>query len=256
MLPGIHNRVHSIESVASMPPIGAFANRHSKEIQDAATAAIDARHPLPDEDRARESFTGIIDFLSDNNSSIASVKEEFGTQAFLAKAALRYFKSRRPPTLPKMPSTVPDPIVSTIMGIAFGHPDRDLARLAKSHQQSMASENAVGDLLERYLATLLEPEGWHWCSGTLVRAVDFVRHNAEAGLWESLQVKNRDNSENSSSAAIRNGTPIKHWFRTFSGTGETNWTAFPADGKVRARLSEKGFREFVERTYRGIGSPV
>jgi hypothetical protein len=28
------------------------------------------------------------------------------------------------------------------------------------------------DLLERYLASVLEPMGWIWCSGTMVKSVE------------------------------------------------------------------------------------
>lgn len=74
----------------------------------------------------------------------------------------------------------------------------------------MASENIVGDLLERYLAEKLEPCGWIWCSGTSVKAVDFIHYDNEKDEWGLLQVKNRDNTENSSSSKIRDNTPIKN----------------------------------------------
>ena len=87
----------------------------------------------------------------------------------------------------------------------------------------MAAENIVGDLLERYLAKILEPKGWVWCAGSIVIAVDFIMRG-DATKWNLLQIKNRDNSENSSSKKVRDGTEIQHWFRTFAKTGETNWS--------------------------------
>jgi hypothetical protein len=77
-----------------------------------------------------------------------------------------------------------------------------------------------------------------------VKAVDFVKREGEK--WVALQVKNRDNSENSSSAAIRQGTDIKKWFRTFSRRPATNWDKFPGD--IATGLSEEGFQTFV-RSY-------
>ena len=64
-----------------------------------------------------------------------------------------------------------------------------------------------------------------------------------------MQVKNRDNTENSSSSAIRNGTEIQKWFRTFSKpsrnrSSNTNWENFP-EAEFRDQLSEEGFLQFI-----------
>ncbi len=59
-------------------------------------------------------------------------------------------------------------------------------------------------------------------------------------------VKNLDNSENSSSSAIRNGTDIKKWFRTFSKKPGSNWEAFP-DEEIKGDVSEEGFRQYVKK---------
>jgi len=100
-------------------------------------------------------------------------------------------------------------------------------------------------LLERYLASVLEPRGWVWCSGAMVKAVDFIKPpSATQATWHLLQVKNRDNSENSSSSAIRVGTTIEKWFRTFSRKTGSNWAAFP-DPVLRQHLSEHDFKNFV-----------
>ena len=66
-----------------------------------------------------------------------------------------------------------------------------------------------------------------------------------------LQVKNRDNSENSSSSAIRAGTIIEKWFRTFSRRAGSNWAAFP-DESLRAQLSEEAFKDFVKEYLREL----
>ena len=39
--------------------------------------------------------------------------------------------------------------------------------------------------------------GWIWCSGTSVKAVDFIHYDEKNNEWNLLQVKNRDNTENS-----------------------------------------------------------
>ncbi|MFO0049086.1 MAG: SinI family restriction endonuclease, partial [Pseudanabaena sp.] len=65
------------------------------------------------------------------------------------------------------------------------------------------------------------------------------------GKWLALQIKIRDNSEKSSSSAIRSGTEIEKWFRSFSKTGKTNWNSLP---KLMQgyNLSEQGFIDFVK----------
>ena len=113
----------------------------------------------------------------------------------------------------------------------------------------MSAENLVGALLERYIAQVLEPHGWIWCAGDFIRAIDFIKYNKSKGLWEAVQVKNRDNTENCSSSAIRHGTTIEKWFRTYSKPSKkratnTNWENFPEE-EFRDQLSEEGFLQFI-----------
>lgn len=169
-----------------------------------------------------------------------------GSQEYITKLANNFTSSRfvRAPT---PPSTIPDEMVSTILNVYFNVPQEKLEEAKYLHALSMGAENIVGDLLERYIASVIEPQGWIWCSGSTVKSVDFIRPSVNVnGAWDLLQVKNRDNSENSSSSAIRNGTEIIKWFRTFSRTGETNWPAFPCVN-ARNSLSEAGFISFVSQ---------
>lgn len=130
------------------------------------------------------------------------------------------------------------------MRSAYGYSLAQSERIKKEHQHSMSAENCVGALLERYLDSVLRTEGWHWCCGDFVKAVDFINQD-EDGKWIALQVKNRDNSENSSSSAIRNGTPIQKWFRSFSKKPKTNWDNLPPAMRNKG-LSEEGFLTFIE----------
>jgi len=112
----------------------------------------------------------------------------------------------------------------------------------------------------RHLAEKLEPSGrsggrspysesyyagWIWCSGTSVKAVDFIHYDEKNNEWNLLQVKNRDNTENSSSSKIRDNTTIKKWFRTYSQRDATNWDNFP-DEVSSKNLNEEDFRAFVK----------
>ena len=85
----------------------------------------------------------------------------------------------------------------------------------------MTIEGMVGNLLEEYLATILHPYGWYCCWGSTIDAVDFCKEDGSL-----LQVKTSNNSENSSSIRVRNGTEIRIWFRRFFNKANTfNWVA-------------------------------
>lgn len=169
---------------------------------------------------------------------------EFGNREHLVYLANKYFNGRQPKRLP-MPKTVPDPALATVMEIGYGKSKEELEILIEGHRVAMVAENVVGELLERYIDTKLSDDDWIWCAGEVVRSVDFIRPGREPDiLWESLQIKNRDNSENSSSSAIRNGTDIKKWHRTVSRTGQTRWETFPTASRERI-LDEYDFRHFV-----------
>jgi type-2 restriction enzyme eco47I len=79
------------------------------------------------------------------------------------------------------------------------------------HYLFMSAENMNGAILEQYLADVLEPNGWLWCAGAIYRAIDFCYFGENETVL--LQVKNKYNTENSSSSAIRIGTDIIKWNR-------------------------------------------
>jgi len=170
-------------------------------------------------------------------------RASYGTKQYFEDLATSFVRGRQP-IAPEPPATVPDPLVSVIMREYFRLPRADLERAKREHKLSMASEGIVGVLLERYIASEIEPLGWVWCSGEVVKSIDFVKQRGVG--WQMLQVKNRDNSENSSSAAIRRGTSIEKWYRTKSRTGATMWADFP-DSSCRRHLSERGFHKFTAR---------
>ncbi len=134
--------------------------------------------------------------------------------------------------------TIPDPALDVILR-SFAKLE-NTSQVSELHRKAMAAENLLGGLLERYIAANLQPIGWVWCAGNTVRAVDFL----SSDMSLAVQIKNRDNSENSSSSAIRAGTSIQKWFRIYSKTGKTNWEAFPQ--RLDPPLSEDGFYVFIE----------
>ena len=192
-------------------------------------------------------FMHIIQFYSHSPESLPKKrgKQPTGGVEHIKSLVQSYHKARQRKR-PGEPQTVPDPLVSFILQHWYNVLEQNLEDARKEHQLAMAAENLVGELLERYLAQILEPNGWIWCAGSIVKSVDFIKPPLlEAEIWTVLQIKNRDNSENSSSSAIRKGTTIEKWFRTYSRTGETNWHNFP-DQQMRTDLSEGKFQDFVK----------
>lgn len=218
--------------------------------EEIARFAMDSLRP-----ELSDKYAKVIRFLSSQPLAAAGIRganaPDIGSEEYVLRQA-RAFAASRDPKSPNPPSTVPDEMVSVILKEYFDIPEADLERAKHQHLLSMGAENLVGELLERYLASILEPRGWVWCSGALVKAVDFVKPpESEGGRWRLLQVKNRDNSENSSSSAIRNGTEIEKWFRTFSRRSGSNWAAFP-DFALQQHLSEEAFKTFAREYLRAL----
>lgn len=193
-----------------------------------------------------DAFVQVCSFLYDNQDFLSwrgKNRPSIQTSEGINQLAKKYYSAYRRSDFPAKAGTVPDEMVSLVMMKAFGYAKEDSDRIKIEHQKAMIAENCVGALLERYLDSVLRPRGWHWCCGSFVKAVDFVRRDQQ-GLWLALQIKNRDNSENSSSSAIRNGKPIQKWFRSFSRNGRTNWENLPPLMQG-FNLSEQGFADFV-----------
>jgi SinI restriction endonuclease len=143
------------------------------------------------------------------------------------------------------PGTVADPIVSTIINARLTQLTTDqLQQIKYAHRLSMSAENIQGLLLEEFLAEQLGDYGWYCCWGESVRHVDFC--NVDSSL---LQVKNRSNSENSSSSRVRINQPIEKWYRVDAKTGLYRWSYFNAKYGT-ARFSEENFARFVQQILR------
>ena len=225
------------------------ANPFSSKTESLAREAIHRIDPS-----LEELFLTVIRFLilnPDSASSPRGRKVAVGTPEYI-QAIAKAFTDGRLPKSPQAPSTVPDDMVSIVLEHYFDVDHNDLDRIKTEHALSMGAENIVGDLLEQYLNSELEHRGWVWCSGSVVKAVDFLKPPLKTeDDWVALQVKNRDNSENSSSSAIRRNTTIKKWHRTFSRKVGSNWAAFP-DEDARPSLSEQHFRDFAIAYLKGL----
>lgn len=211
-----------------------------------------ARQAMAEVDASLEDeFAAVMAFLRDNPESAryraGKNPPPFGSAEHLDIEARR-FANGRVVKLPSKSKTIADEAVSKLMATHYNVQRNRLEEVSEEHRQSMAAENFIGHLLERYISTGFRDTGWVWCSGELVKSVDFIRRAPGNGLvWEALQVKNRDNSENSSSSAIRKGTSIQKWHRTKSRSGKTCWESFPA--VTSQPLTEEGFFDYIDRYF-------
>lgn len=145
----------------------------------------------------------------------------------------------------KMPGTVPDDAVNII--IKAGLPklsDKQVSEITYAHRLGMSAENILGLLLEEFLFEKLSPAGWAMAWGETVKHVDFCHKDGRL-----LQIKNRSNSENSSSSKIRDGKPIEKWFRVNANNGKYQWEKLSEIvGSNIAGLNEEEFQKFITRT--------
>ncbi|RED26932.1 SinI restriction endonuclease [Flavobacterium cutihirudinis] len=137
-----------------------------------------------------------------------------------------------------------DPIVGLIFSLRVANTsEAELKKIVDGHSLQMSIENIIGDLLEEYLSIKLSDYGWVCCWGSSIDAVDFCNSKGEL-----LQIKNSDNSENSSSSRVRNGTEIKKWSRRKSTqNNKFSWEEL-IELTGAKNISEEDFRSFVKST--------
>ncbi|MCU0354700.1 MAG: SinI family restriction endonuclease [Cytophagales bacterium] len=166
-------------------------------------------------------------------------------QAYIGKWVRCYrngYESRPSAKTGKPGGTVPDGIVEYILRAKLPNLDDQTAvQIVAGHTLLMSIESLVGQLLEEYLAVQLAADGWCCCWGSTIDAVDFCR--ADGSL---LQVKTSDNTENSSSSRVRNGTTIEKWARRNSKRANIYYWEELNHKVGRNDLSEEGFRQFVK----------
>jgi len=109
----------------------------------------------------------------------------------------------------KPKSACTDPAIRTIVKATQGLSDEAATAGETNHNLFMSAENIQGNLLEEYISLRTRDYGFIWCDGNVLRAIDFC--NSDGTVL--LQIKNKSNTENSSSSNIREGTSIEKWYR-------------------------------------------
>lgn len=150
------------------------------------------------------------------------------------------YDGRASQRISNLPGTVADPIVEKIIGTRLKNlTDAELNKITYAHRLGMSAENILGLVLEEYLSENIRSSGWYCAWGETVKSVDFVHKDGSL-----LQIKNRSNSENSSSSAVRDGTKIQKWYRIKADRIEYMWESLNNICKTE-NLSEEAFIEFV-----------
>jgi hypothetical protein len=148
-----------------------------------------------------------------------------------------------------------DPAVKKLVKVATGVSEEEANKQECHHNLFMSAENIQGDLLEEFIAINIRQYGWLWCKGNIFRAVDFC--SEDGSIY--LQIKNKNNTENSSSSAIREGTEIQKWYRL--STSKRGGSCFPTykwthlndiinannSSKIKCNLSEEAYIKFVSK---------
>ena len=144
-------------------------------------------------------------------------------------------------------ATIPDNAVYSYIKKKFDKNDEEIKTIKEHHNMSMGVEDLIGHRLEEYIYSEAGNNNWIWCSGNVLRSIDFIKKEIDGDVinWKMLQVKNSDNSENSSSKNIRKGTKIKHWFRRFSKQNKHNWEKLHEILEIET-LTEENFIKFLE----------
>ncbi|MGB0835550.1 MAG: SinI family restriction endonuclease [Psychrobium sp.] len=150
------------------------------------------------------------------------------------------FNNRPSQRVSNPPGTKHDSALDMVIKAKLNHlTDDDLDSIKWAHRLGMSAENIFGTILEEYLSVRLAPHNWYCAWGSVLKAVDFVSSDGQY-----LQVKSRNNTENSSSNKIRLGTDIKKWWRFHATNGSTNWPELNQKLGINT-LSEDDFKSFV-----------
>lgn len=144
----------------------------------------------------------------------------------------------------KATQTKPDKALEVFMQTANDWTDDELGQAINSHRMAMSAENIIGLILELFLDEKLKAHGWALAWGSAVAHVDLC-----SSTGNMLQVKNRYNSENSSSKQVRKDHKIDLWYRTKS-SGKDNWEKLHEiignHSSINSELTEEKFLQYIK----------
>lgn len=204
---------------------------------------------LNDESQTKKELPTITD------SSKMNIYEQMAHE-YIQKWCKNYITERNNPAIKKALKNFgeKDSALTTRIKANTNASDDVLKNYVMGHFLYMSAENMNGSILEEYLNEVLEPENWLWCAGAVYKAIDFCYFDDKQTIL--LQVKNKYNTENSSSSAIRVGTDIIKWNRlnrpnkSAPDSPIPNWdklvSLINVSNETAAKLNEKSYLEFIE----------
>jgi|TARA_B110000027_G_scaffold85684_1_gene90906 hypothetical protein len=178
-----------------------------------------------------------------------------GDDKHLSSLKNTFIKSRNTKISITEPKTITDDALWEYIKLQKNLSSKQVNEFAKYHKIAMSIETKLGTLLESFIYKHINKYNWIWCSGSIVKDIDFINKNVDKDgniEWTALQVKNSDNSENAASSRVRVGTNIKKWFRRLSTVkNKDNWNELAKivkeDNKeLLTELSEKNYLEYLK----------
>lgn len=146
------------------------------------------------------------------------------------------------------PETLTDDALWEYIKLQKNLSEEETLEYAKYHKIAMSVETKLGTILESFIYQNIKEYGWIWCSGSVIRDIDFLKKNDDG--WTALQVKNSDNSENSPASRVRVGTEIIKWFRRYSRKDGDNWNELcklvTDDQELKKNLNEEKYLEYLK----------
>lgn len=197
----------------------------------------------------------LLSDILDIDSPEKSIYEQMASE-YIQKWCANYVSERSNPSIRKALKNYgeKDSALTARIKANTNASDEILDNYVTGHFLYMSAENMNGSILEEYLCKVLEPEDWLWCAGAVYRAIDFCYFGEDHTVL--LQVKNKYNTENSSSSAIRVGTDIVKWnrlnrpSRTSPDLPIPNWdklrSLINVSEETAAKLNEESYLKFIE----------
>jgi hypothetical protein len=196
-------------------------------------------------------FLLLMDYLHKNPERTIDFRgktpPKFPSKEYTDKLAEKFVAGRKLPRV-QWSTKTSDPLLASALKTLLEIEQTKIDDAIEIHKKLMIIENKIGEILESYISEKYSSKGWVWCSGSTVKTVDFIRKQND-GIYEVLQIKNKDVSENSTSTKGRAGIPI--WKRLKGKRATDNWEKFPGNELDRI-MSEAEFVEYAENKFKEI----
>lgn len=248
--------------------------KYYKTMQSQENASIRKKNKKNEkENERREKMNVKIVNKRKKKQRMLKITQEFSNETYAEKFVKTFFEGyekRSSSKKTRNSKTKPDELIDELIKVDIKDnlkgkiiTEENITKLLdvirEAHRYSMNVENIIGSILEEYLHEKLLQFGWAICWGECLPGVDICNKD---GIL--LQIKNKDNTENSSSSKIRErfrrkiyGKKIDKWKRLIADSGNNCWdelneTHLHLDNSNK--LSEEDFTTFAKDMVQKRGS--